>query len=740
MIKKLFENSEKTKKYYEIFYSAALCIGLILLLNQWLSFSFHNINIIIFALLLQFIIHYTEDRKLRLPFGITIIVLMILTVLFLYKRKAEPASYYYYLGLEALFLVTSMVCYLSRDRIWLKIPINLSLLSCLIYFSIQKVTLPRWTIYIILFCFLLFLADMSTFLKYKKSDHKELYLTPVLIVGLLLLLVLPIKDSPIRWQSVKDLAKTVREGFHSLVVHAEYLLEGGDGNYSISFAGYGGNGRLKGDVLSSDNIQITIQGSKTKRPLYLGGSVYNSYNGYGWEIDNKEIDSAQEEYPDSYQEFTSALEQSLYTEDNIREFMNRHYYDVTYAGLKTKSVFRPLYTINIQILSDVSLFKNSIDDIRLSKAQGSGFNYRVQFYEIDFTNENVKDFLRGKAWKSAPIDNASSKAYQESIYNNYTSIPEIVPDRVYDLAESITAEADNDYDKLKAIELYVSALSYTLTPTAVPADRDVADYFLFESKTGYCTYFATAMAILARCEGIPSRYVEGIVSQDACRYHNHLLNLKGNNSHAWVEAYIPNIGWVPFEPTPGFYENANRAIEAPMATAGTASIAPPIVPEVSFSSDSIIDTNEETTSVFLENRILILQIAIETVLIIIVLFLFTILLIFLRNRIRGKLYEKKNDYEKITYHMKKTFSLGKLYGYPMEAHETLSGYQNRIKHCLDTADMEFSFICSMFQSIRFGKKQILNTDIESIETYTKSLEKQYLKKCGYFKRLLYYIY
>ena len=740
MIKEILLNSEKTNNFYKIFYSAALCVGMILLANQWLSLSIHHIFIVLAAVLLQFIIHYTEERKLRLPLLISIIVLIIVTVFLLYKRNAESASYYYYLSLEALCIITSIICYLSRDRIWMKTPINLGLISCLIYFSIQKISLPRWIVYIVLLCFLLFLADMSAYHKYKKSNYKELYLTPVLFIALLLLLIVPIKESPIRWQTVKDFAKTVREGVHALVLHAEYLWEGGDGNYSISFAGYGGNGQLKGDVLSSDHIQVSIRGSKTKRPLYLTGSIYNSYNGHNWDYNGSLINSADEEYFDSYDQLKNALEQSIYTEDDINAFMEPHFYDVEYGGLRTKSVFRPIYTSQIQLQSKVSLMKNSLDDIRLSKAQGHGFQYRVQFYEIDFVDAGMKDFLRGKAWNHTPIDRASSNAYTEYIYNNYMSIPEIVPDRVYDLAQSITASYDNDYDKLKAIEQYVSTLSYSLTPAAVPADRDVTDYFLFESKSGYCTYFATAMAILARCEGIPSRYVEGMVSQDACRYSNQLLNLRGNNSHAWVEAYIPHIGWIPFEPTPGYYENANKVIEASIPSSGTAPITPTTMPEIPLSQDRNLDPMEESPSFFFENRMLLLQIAIEIVLIVIVLILFIMLFLFIRNRIRKTLYMRKNDYEKITYHMIKIFSLGKLYGYPMEAHETLSGYENRTKPCLDTADMEFSILCSLFQSIRFGHKKILYTDIESMESYTQALEKQYLSDCGYFKRLLYYIY
>ncbi|MDR2649092.1 MAG: transglutaminase-like domain-containing protein [Clostridiales bacterium] len=138
--------------------------------------------------------------------------------------------------------------------------------------------------------------------------------------------------------------------------------------------------------------------------------------------------------------------------------------------------------------------------------------------------------------------------YADYVYDTFLSLPEDLPQRVRDLAGELTASADNDYDRAKAIESYLVGFPYTLTPGTPPQGRDFVDYFLFDGQEGYCTYYASAMAVLCRCAGLPARYVEGYImpsvpSDDG--YYN-ITNLQ---AHAWSEVYFEGFGWVPFEAT-----------------------------------------------------------------------------------------------------------------------------------------------------------------------------------------------
>jgi hypothetical protein len=116
------------------------------------------------------------------------------------------------------------------------------------------------------------------------------------------------------------------------------------------------------------------------------------------------------------------------------------------------------------------------------------------------------------------------------------------------LARDLTATAPAPYEGAKAIESYLRSFPYTLEVEAPPAGHDVADYFLFDLRKGYCDYYATSMVVLARAAGIPSRLVVGYASG---RHgpNNAQYIVTEADAHSWVEVYFPDIGWVEFEPT-----------------------------------------------------------------------------------------------------------------------------------------------------------------------------------------------
>ncbi len=133
--------------------------------------------------------------------------------------------------------------------------------------------------------------------------------------------------------------------------------------------------------------------------------------------------------------------------------------------------------------------------------------------------------------------------------------------RIHTLAQSIVAQAGavNPYDEATAIELYLrDNFTYTLT-TATPPGRDSIDYFLFDSKKGYCEFFATAMGDMLRSLGIPTRLVNGF-GPGQYDQASHSWVVHGDDAHTWVESYFPTFGWIPFEPTPasGGYTQITR--------------------------------------------------------------------------------------------------------------------------------------------------------------------------------------
>jgi hypothetical protein len=135
------------------------------------------------------------------------------------------------------------------------------------------------------------------------------------------------------------------------------------------------------------------------------------------------------------------------------------------------------------------------------------------------------------------------------VTDRYLELPETITDRTRDLASQLASGQSNAFDTALAVEEYVrSTIAYNENIDPPPNDQDVVDYVLFESQEGYCEYYASAMAVLLRAEGIPSRVVGGYFPAPFDPSEGgHLYREK--NAHLWVEVFFPNYGWIPFEPT-----------------------------------------------------------------------------------------------------------------------------------------------------------------------------------------------
>ncbi|MBN1890331.1 MAG: hypothetical protein JW850_20220 [Thermoflexales bacterium] len=138
--------------------------------------------------------------------------------------------------------------------------------------------------------------------------------------------------------------------------------------------------------------------------------------------------------------------------------------------------------------------------------------------------------------------------YPDWVRERYLALPDRVPQRVVALGRDLTAAEPTPYDRALAIERYLRAFTYTLDLPAPPANRDVADYFLFDLKRGYCDYYATAMVVLARAAGLPARLVTGYASGSYDATEARFIVTEAD-AHAWVEVYFPGYGWIEFEPT-----------------------------------------------------------------------------------------------------------------------------------------------------------------------------------------------
>ncbi|MDI3212436.1 DUF3488 and transglutaminase-like domain-containing protein [Arthrobacter sp. AL12] len=141
--------------------------------------------------------------------------------------------------------------------------------------------------------------------------------------------------------------------------------------------------------------------------------------------------------------------------------------------------------------------------------------------------------------------------------------PDNVPEIVRTTAEAVTAGSATPYARAMAIQRYLRSVNFTYSlQSPVQGGYDgnglsvLADFL--NQKSGYCIHFASAMAVMARLEGIPSRIAVGYApgrptgATVSIGGHGALpeFEVDARDAHAWPELYFQGLGWVPFEPTP----------------------------------------------------------------------------------------------------------------------------------------------------------------------------------------------
>ena len=172
--------------------------------------------------------------------------------------------------------------------------------------------------------------------------------------------------------------------------------------------------------------------------------------------------------------------------------------------------------------------------------------------------------------------------YPDWVKNKYLQLPAGFSTRIADLAEEITANSDNPYDKATAITHYLrDNIEYAPTVPVPPRNRDPLEWVIFEHKQAYCVYYASAEVLMLRSLDIPARMAVGFAQGSPTEVKNDLagvdmvlsnsFTVRKNNAHAWPEVYFPGIGWIEFEPT-GNQAALNRPA-SPDPTSGN--ITPP---------------------------------------------------------------------------------------------------------------------------------------------------------------------
>lgn len=173
-------------------------------------------------------------------------------------------------------------------------------------------------------------------------------------------------------------------------------------------------------------------------------------------------------------------------------------------------------------------------------------NDEMRFYHTSGVKYVVYSEIRSP--KVSDMRAATNEELPEG-YDAYLDVPDEVTGEVKELAREITKNATTDYDKAVAVESWLkSNLSYTLEMES-PGDTEPIHFFLFDRRKGHCEYFSSAMAILLRAVGVPTRNVNGFLGGEWNEYNDYIA-VRAGDAHSWVEVYFHGVGWVTFDPTP----------------------------------------------------------------------------------------------------------------------------------------------------------------------------------------------
>lgn len=133
----------------------------------------------------------------------------------------------------------------------------------------------------------------------------------------------------------------------------------------------------------------------------------------------------------------------------------------------------------------------------------------------------------------------------------YMALPlKKISERLRTLVNRLTEGKNSDLEKALALRDYLREnFPYKLHSDPIPVGRECADYFIFELKTGHCEYYATALAVMARLAGLPSRVATGFSPGN----YNTLTNqfeVYEYHAHAWTQIFVEDRGWLTLDATP----------------------------------------------------------------------------------------------------------------------------------------------------------------------------------------------
>jgi len=479
--------------------------------------------------------------------------------------------------------------------------------------------------------------------------------------------------------------------------------------FDISKVGYQPlGGRLGGPVDLDDTEIMKV---RTRYQLLLRGSIKNTYTGSSWLDDSV---SYRSRLINKFKEAQISAFNLDMPSETLKENLYFDYVD-TFIIPSTDSsatIFSPFRMVDIKPQKALTMLIsfNTEGEVFASRDIGAGISYTVKSEYIKYGTQGFKEYVL----EVQSALNDEDIVLDELIELNYTQKFEAVPQNIEVLADEITLGIENDYLKALAIKEYLEdGFAYTLTPDVPPEDADFVEYFL-ETKKGYCTYFASAMAVLSRSAGLPSRYVEGFKVPEGPSGRNRPIT--GENAHAWAEIYIEGFGWLPFDPqTSGQTTASDTPLELPEED-----IIEEEIPELDIPEEEFEETSKSLPYIIITAIILCLILAVSLLL----------TAANIRTNLRIVKRQSKNVNQSIMFYYKEIMLLMVYLKYEKPMGHTLNSYAEGVDNRIMLAGHSFKDVALTASKILYAKKELGNKDLKSVYEYHRALLKYIRTRLG----------
>ncbi len=485
----------------------------------------------------------------------------------------QVASPVYDSQMVFLFYLTFLCFFLGYFGAWLIYRAHLPWLVALVYCSIMLVNLQYSKVDLTLLLVVLIGALLLLIARVQLSNQlaawmqeglhtdrtwlrsitiRFVQLTALMTIVILPLSVaLPMLSQPAGgvalWNSIDNAWLKITHGQFSLN-NPGALFQSGQGSANF----FGDQLSITGSVNLPTGQVLSYTSTGNPQSHYLEGFIFDHFDGHTW----TSLASGQ------YQSFAANTTLPLGTTSNGTR-VTTSVTVVNPPGGTKSYIFAPAQPASFDV--PISTYS---DGATTAWTQQSPLNPGEQYHVVSFVPSFSSQQL-----SMVPLPNADPAAWTgDTNYVNfadtYLQIPDDLSPRVRETLNQWTSGATNTYDAMQALVAHFTdqtQFTYSVSNSPIPGNVDVVDWLL-QTRRGYCTYYATAMTIMARLLGAPARIVNGF-NQGHFDERLHVWEVDGTNAHSWVQVYFPNQGWVDFDPTPGFSLN-NTNNPQPTPTAG----------------------------------------------------------------------------------------------------------------------------------------------------------------------------